>query len=291
MLRRTPVLAVLLSLAITFIGMAPTQAEAPDATISVSNATIFPAINTGKWPGTTAITTEVGGSSTPVAYLDIRLNDGVTLVKRFSGDSAEWNGTNTAGEAVPAGTYTVFALNSSEEEAGATANVVVSRQHLIRKTFRPTNVNAGRYAIKYVGRCSTLRKPSRRGWAGSAGFYANTKCKTQTWNASAVVGVYVVRVPGAARYIDMHVDTYGGAAKAKPRSRAAIEYWSNTLNDWTATKFVASNVGWHNGLTRSATPMVDSDRYLGWRFAAAYKSQYDVKQFRVVVRYDVLSAS
>ena len=59
MLRRTPVLAVLLSLAITTIGVSTAEAVQPNVTaITVSNATIYPAINTAQRPGTTTITVD-----------------------------------------------------------------------------------------------------------------------------------------------------------------------------------------------------------------------------------------
>ena len=291
MLRRTPVLAVLLSLAITFIGMSPTQATPPDVTaITVSKATIYPAINTANRPGTTTITAETSDPSA-VEFLDV-FNGGDVRVKRFvvSGSpTVEWGGLDDSALPVPAGTYTIRALNSGEEMSPTVGTVVVSRQHLIRKTLIRT-IAAARYVFKYVGKCSTLRKPSKRGWAGSLGYYANTKCKTQTWNASRVITLHQTRLPAAERYVDVRVDTYGGAAKAKPRSRALVEYFQNDAT-LTAAKFIASKVGWHNGLTRGGAAFVDGSGWLAWRLSAAFKSQYDVKQFRVVAHYDVLSTS
>lgn len=291
MLRRTPVLAVLLSVAITLVGMAPAQAVGPDVTaITVSEPTIYPAINWGNFQGTTTIRAE-GGDPTTVAFLDV-FNHANVRVKRFSvaGDPyVSWGGLDDAEAPVPAGTYTVRALDGAEETAAAEGTVVVSRQHLIRKSLIRT-IAAKRYALTFVGKCSTLRKPSKRRWAGSLGYYANTKCRTQTWNASRVITVSQTQLPAAERYVDIRVDTYGAAAKSKPRSRGLIEYLQNDFS-LTAGKFVASKVGWHNGRTRSAPAFVDGSGWMAWRFSTAYKSQYDVAKFRVVAHYDVLSAS
>lgn len=291
MLRRTPVLALMLSLAITLIGIAPSQATAPVVTaITSSKATIYPAINTSSRPGSTTITIE-SADPAAVEYLNVR-DTGDNLVKQIAvsgSTTVTWDGRNTGGALVAAGAYTLIALNGAMEAASTTGTVTVSRQHLIRKTYTKM-LAANKYAYKIVGKCSTLRKPSKRGWAGSLGYYANTKCKTQTWNASRVITLHDTRLPVAERYIDLRVDTYGGAAKAKPGSRAVIEYFKND-GTLTAGKFIASKVGWHNGLSRSAGAFVDANRWMAWRMSTAFKAQYDVAKFRVVVHYDVLSAS
>lgn len=291
MSRRFPVLAVIAALAATLVGVAPAQSAPPDVTaITSSNATIYPNISgLAKRPATTTIT--VVSNTDDVSSLEIR-GAGDATVKTFdltASDSVQWNGRDTGGNLVPAGAYTLVAYNG-EEAATVTGTVTVSLQRLVRKSYVVRTLPT-RQVWKYVGKCSTLRKPSKRGWTGSYGYYANTRCRTQTWNASAVITVHAVRVPAAERYIDARIDTYGGAAKAKPRSRGVIEYWTNPAETWTATRFHGSAVGWHNGITARATPLVDSERYIAWRFAAAFKAQYDVAKFRVVVRYDVLSAS
>ncbi len=294
MLRRIPVVAVLLGLAITTIGVSPTEAVAPNVTaITASNATIYPGINTAKRPGTTNITVTATDPEN-VAYLDVR-DSSDTLVLEItlptsSSPAAQWNGRDTGGSLVPAGTYTILALSSAHEAATATATVTVSRQHLVAKTFT-TTVAANHYIYKNVGRCSTLRKPSRRGWKGSLGFYANTRCKAQTWPASRVITIYEVHLPSAERYDDLRVQTYGGAAKAKPRSQALVDFWSSAQQTWFAGKFIASKVGWHNSYTVSPSALLFDGSWFNWRLSTAFKSQYDVAKFTVVMHYDVLSAS
>lgn len=290
MLGRIPVLALLLAVAATALGVVPAQAAPPDVTaITPSNPTIYPNIGTAKRPANTTIS--VVSNTDDVTSLQIR-NTSDAIVRTFdlsTSDSVAWGGRDTGGNLVPAGTYTLIAFNGAEA-ATVTGTVTVSLQRLVRKTYT-VKVLPTRQYYKYVGRCSTLRKPSRRGWAGSYGYYANTRCRTQTWNASSVITVNAVRVPGAERYIDARIDTYGGAAKAKPGSRGGIQYWNNPGEKWTSLRFSGSRVAWHNGVTASATPLVDSERYIAWRYFTAFGARYDVAKFRVVVRYDVLSAS
>ncbi|MCW2856813.1 MAG: hypothetical protein JWR52_2428 [Marmoricola sp.] len=293
MLRRTPVLAVLLSLAITVIGVSPTQAVAPNVTaITVSNTTIYPGINTAQRPGSTTITVDATDPSN-VAYVDIR-DSADTLVLEISmpsgSSSVPWNGRDTGGALVAAGNYTILALSSAKEAAPTTGTVAVSRQHLIAKTFTAT-IAANRYVYKNVGRCSTLRRPSRRGWAGSLGYYANTRCGAQTWAASRVITIHAVHLPAAERYLDLRVQTYGGAARAKPNSRALVDYWSSSQQTWIAGKFIASKVGWHPGLAASPSALIFNGGWINWRLSTAFKSQYDVAKYTVVMHYDVLSAS
>lgn len=294
MLRRIPVVAVLLALAITTIGVSPTEAVAPNVTaITASHATIYPGINTAKRPGTTTITVTATDPGN-VAYLDIR-DSADTLVLEITvpaspSPNAQWNGRDTGGALVPAGTYTILALSSAHEAATATTTVAVSRQHLVAKTFT-TSLAANHYIYKNVGRCSTLRKPSRRGWKGSLGFYANTRCKAQTWPASRVITIYEIHLPSAERYDDLRVQTYGGAAKAKPGSRALVDFWSTSQQTWFAGKFISGKVGWHNSLAVAPGALTFDGSWINWRLSTAFNSQYDIAKYTVVMHYDVLSAS
>jgi hypothetical protein len=287
MQRRTPVLALAAALAATALGVVPAQAAAPDVTsITSSHPTLYPNINNATRFGATAIAINSSDLS-QIASLEVQ-NASHAAVRTFeiggTIPSVSWNGRDAGGTVVPTGTYSLVAYNGSHEAAPVTGSVNVSRQKLVRKALtvvmKPT-----RKIVKLVGRCSTLRSPSKRGWKGSYGYYANTRCKTQTWKASYVITGHALKVPAAERYDDLRIDTYGGAAKAKPRSRAFIDYYSTTgaSNPWVATKASASKVGWHNGRTAAATHLVDSHRYVSWRFYTAYKAQYDLAKFRVTL--------
>lgn len=291
MLGRMPVLALVAAVAATVVGVAPAQANpAPDVTaITASPSTIYPRIGTAKRPALTTIT--VQSTTNDVTSLEVRdaADATVQTFDMSASNTTQWNGRDTGGNLVPAGSYTLIAFNGTTA-ATVTGSVTVSLQTLVRKTYTVRTVPTKAY-WKYVGKCSTLRRPSRRGWTGSYGYYANTRCRTQTWLASAVITVHDVRLPAAEDYVDARIDTYGGAAKKQPGSRAGIQYWNFPGKKWVALRFSGAKVGWHDGATANATPLVGSQRLIGWRYFTAYKAQYDVAKFRVVVHYDVLSAS
>lgn len=290
MLRRTPVLVLLAALAATLVGVVPAQAAPPEVTaITSSKPTIYPRIGTAKRPAATTIS--VASTTDDVTSLQIR-NAADATVRTFdlsASDTVTWNGRNANGNLVPAGTYTLLAFNGTEV-ATVTGTVRVSLQRLVRKSATVVAM-PGKAMWRYVGKCSSLRKPARRGWTGSYQYAANTRCKTQTWQASAVITVHAARVPAAERYVNVHVDTFGGSAKSAPGSRSGIEYWDEPSRTFSTFRFNSSSFGWHNGTTVPATRFVDANRFVSWRFFTAYKSRYDVGRFRVVLQYDVLSAS
>ncbi len=290
MLRRTPVLVLLAALAATLLGAVPAQAAPPEVTaITSSKPTIYPLIGTTRRPAATTIT--VASATDDVSSLEIRTASGF-VVRTFdlsASDTVTWNGRGASGNPVAAGSYTLLAYNGTEA-AAVTGTVRVSLQRLVRKSATVVAL-PGKAMWRYVGRCSSLRKPARPGWTGSYLYAANTRCRTQTWNASAVITVHAARVPAAERYVSLRVDAFGGAARSAPRSRAAIEYWDEPGRKFSDFRFSASRLGWHNGPTVPATRYVDAQRLVSWRYMTAYKNKYGVGRFRVVLHYDVLSAS
>jgi hypothetical protein len=284
--RRTPVLATAAAVLITAFGIAPAHATVPEITgVTVSPATIYPLIGNTKRPASSIIT--VQGDATSVDHIDIRNASSDTVrTLTLAGDHVTWNGRNDSATVVPAGTYDVIVLGAGDEASTFQAQITVSSKKLVHKTYTKTVTAAWSLADKFVGKCSTLRKPSKRKWAGSLGFYANTKCKKQTWNASAVSTAHVVQLPVAEQYVDMRVNTYGGAQKKG--SRGLIRYFPVNGNNSVSDTFISPKVTTHTGPLRKTTGMVSSGRFIAWGFATAYKSQYDVKSFTVVVHYDVL---
>lgn len=173
---------------------------------------------------------------------------------------ATWDGRNDNGTVVPEGTYTVVVVDHHGNVAPITRAVTVSHDTGVLRTFRRTMSASGSLEAKFVGACSTLRTPSLRGWTGSLGYYANTKCGRDTWKASAVPTVHAVRLPhptNFVRYHDERVDTYGGAARLRPRSTAVVRYL-RTDGKWVDEKVLGSRVGTHTGARRSTSGMVDS---------------------------------
>jgi hypothetical protein len=285
--RRIPILATAAAVLITALGIAPAQAEVPDiSAISASPTTIYPLINNAKRPGITTIT--VTGIASTVAALEIRNAADVKVrdLNLAGQNTVTWNGRDNSSAVVPGGSYKIVAIGSGSDVSAVEGAVTVSGQKLVHKTYTKTVTAAYSLAYKFVGKCSTLRKPSKRKWKGSLGFYANAKCKKQTWNASAVSTQHVLRLPAAEQYTDMRVNTYGGAHKRG--SRGLIRYFPLTGNKSVSDTFISSKVGNHTGPLRKTTNMVSANHWISWGFVTAYKSQYDVKSFTVVVHYDVL---
>lgn len=261
--------------------------------ITASPTTIYPLINTTKRPGSTKFT--LNGAGVP-AITSAKLyknstgafirNLNITPVSSTKATVA-WSGKLLDGKAAPAGLYKLYVYDAEGNKSAAIGRVTVSDLRLVLKTWTRTVTASGSLVDSFVGRCSSLRRPSSRGWFGSLGFYANVRCDTQTWNASAVSTVHSVDLPSAEQYLDLHVNTYGAAATSRPQSRGMIRYLT-TSGNWTAETMLTRYLGNHIGPTRSATGLVFSDRSFGWGFATAYRDRYDVKKFTVVLHYKVL---
>ncbi|KRA38438.1 MULTISPECIES: hypothetical protein [unclassified Nocardioides] len=196
--------------------------------------------------------------------------------------TATWDGRKTDGALVPAGTYTVAGIDSLGNASAIIRTVTVSHATGVLRTYRRTLSAAATKIDKYVGRCSTLRRPSLRGWSGSLGYYSNTRCRGSD-DASTVSTLNALRLPGlpAVRYVDTRVDTTGGAARRAPRSRGVIRLWVG--DRWTSFSSVSRTLGTHAGPRGAGA--VDRDRYVVWNFGTAIGHKYDVKSFTVTVRY------
>lgn len=254
-------------------------------------STIYPLIKSAKRPGNVKLT--VTGNFTYQEKAQIRNSVGAVIAEptlEFESQNKAtlvWDGTNAGGTPQAAGSYTVVVLDGNGNVSPKTAKIAVSGLRLVTKTFTKTVTARSSLVDQYVGKCSQLRKPSLRGWSGSLGFYANTKCHKTSWKASAVSTVHAISLPAADRYLDVRVNTYGGAAKARKSSTAGVRYLT-TNGGWVADRLLTKKVGWHPGATWTANGIVFSDRSFGWGIATAAKDRYDVKSFTVVVRYQTL---
>lgn len=290
MLRRIPVLATAAAVLITVFGIAPANAAAPDITgLSASPSTIYPLINNANRPGSTTIT--ITGDASTVADLEIRdsTDTKVRDINPAGQNQVAWDGRNNSAAVVAAGTYTIVAIGAGSVVSPFDTTVTVSTKKLVLKSFTKTVTAAGSLVDKFVGKCSTLRKPSKRGWKGSLGYYSNTKCSNRSFLKAGVLGVHALRLPAAESYADVRVNLYGGAAKANKKSRGVLLYLDKTLENATGTVKVSPKLGNHNGLVRSAANLVASNGRFIWSFStAAPKSKYDVKNFTVVAHYYVL---
>lgn len=232
----------------------------------------------------------INGAGTVVRHLT------PTTDNSWDGYKATWNGRTSTGAIVPAGTYTVkgFLTDRSGTRSEKTTTVMVVRKHLATRTWTRTQTAAASYADwKYIGSCSTLRRPSLRGWSGSFGLYSNTRC-TKGFNPSIAEthhGMYVAKPSNLRRYLDVRVSEYGGAAKSRPTSRQNLAYLS-TGHEWRAATTLTAGLGTHHGLTRPASGFIHdrstASPWVYWAASVAEGRRYDVKSFTVRVRYEAL---
>ena len=253
------------------------------SSVTRTTATVYPRIANATRPGSVTFTLTAPNLADIAA---VKVRAGVTVVPLARvGNKVTWNGK--VGTTVKPGNYTLIVVDALGNSALTTGKVTVSGLQLVLKTYR-TTVTARRSKFgQYVGRCSTLRTPSLRRWSGSLGFYANSKCATSGWTASASSTVHTAVLPAAERYVDLRVEVYGGAATRAPRSKALLRYLPTT-GSWTAEATMASRLGRHSGRTRSLAGMIFPGRSIYWGFATSDRQKYDVKSFTVVARYYVL---
>lgn len=260
-----------------------------------SRTKIFPYVNaygysaTVRWEFT-------GVSGNPTGnVIEIRASNGslVNRVKleRSSPDDptwqASWTGRSSAtSKPVAAGTYSGTLLDAAGNPGPGVGWVTVSDKKLVYKTFRKKVQASGSTVGKYVGTCSTLKRPVR-GWVGSQGYYANTKCGTQTSKASEVNTVHEMKLPAAVKYLEIRVETYGGSALSKPGSRGVVAYLENT-GKWLRQSVTGTTVKTHLSPNATASRYIWPDRYFVWGFATAFGHRFDVRDFTVVLKYYVV---
>lgn len=200
---------------------------------------------------------------------------------------AGWSGRSSeTGKIVPAGNYSAYLVDAAGNRGPSVGWVTVSLKKVVVKTFRKKVQASGSTVGKYIGKCSQLKRPVR-GWVGSQGYYANTKCGTQTSSASEVNTANQVRLPAALKYDQIRVETYGGSAASKPGSRGAVHYL-DTTGKWLRQSVTRTTVTTHISPNVGAARYVWSDRYFVWGFATAFGNRFDVRDFTVVAKYYVL---
>jgi len=201
-----------------------------------------------------------------------------------------WRGRDTAGRLVPAGVYTFKATLTDRAGNVSTrtqGSVTVVRKKLLYGLFKRTYSAKGSLLKKVVvGACSTLASPSKRGWAGSLGYYSNNKC-SRTVNASVIETRHVARVPEALSYGELRISMYGGAARGAGQSVSYLAYLNNS-GRFTTTALMAPEVGIHVGPYASGEKVVFPGRWVAWDVLNLRGSRYDVKSFTVRLRYKAL---
>ncbi|HJQ04223.1 MAG TPA: hypothetical protein VJ872_02180 [Nocardioides sp.] len=202
--------------------------------------------------------------------------------------NAYFDGRDDNGLMLPSGLYTIQLRDPAGNVSATTVKVRVQR--LVSKTFVKAVTAKASKTNQYVGRCSKLASPSSHGWAGSLGYFANTRCRSTTGPDSTVATEHGVALPAAATYRDVRISAYGGAAKGFGRSVAVMFYEDPSRNRQVAQAKLGPKVGTWAGPAKAVSTMaktINGTRYVFWSVGTAARQHYDVKGFTVTVHYQV----
>lgn len=222
------------------------------------------------------------------------LNRAGTVVRRYPHASGTthaftWDGRTNSGRPAGAGAYT-FRLRLTdwrgEHRYVTVGRTTVSWKRLVTKTFVRTLTAGASRSDAQVGRCSTLRLPSARGWSRSEGLYSGTKCRNA--GAAAVVRTHhSLKVPAAVRYQRLRLSVYGGAASSRPASHLGVSV-RERAGSLAGGRRLAAHLGSHTAGDYDAKRHVTSGRRVHWAVWVANQARYDVKSFTVRLTYAVL---
>lgn len=244
--------------------------EATDATSSVDITAIGP----DPAPGDVFVVHDASG--TPVRTLESWIEPETAWHTTFDGRGAD-------GQPLPAGTYDLRLKDAAGHVS--TVDIPVRVERLVTKTFTYSTSARTTTSARVVGVCSTLASPASRGWSGSLGYYANTRCGTTTPSASTVTTSHLQAVPAAVSYLDVQVTAYGGASLGHGSSTAVLAYDGPAA---LAPRGLGAPLGFY---AAPRVPAKDALRTIGGRPFVAWKvgtnagRRYDVKAFTVSVRY------
>lgn len=214
------------------------------------------------------------------------------LTMLAGGYDVTWDGRDDLGDLVPAGTYNIrFRGGDGQHTITVTKTVVVHNEHLEMVTN--TTILTAKQSLwgKFVGKCSTLASPSSHRWAGSFGYYSQTKCKKA--KQSAVVTSQAWWIPKAInnKYGSLQVSTYGGKAVKARYAYLVAGYLRASDNAFKGRAQFSGSLGWHRGTSVPVAPYVryqDGFPFVVWTAGLTSGARYDVKTFEVKVTYQAL---
>lgn len=211
-----------------------------------------------------------------------------------------WTG-RAANKPVPAGTYRLRVTATDVLGHVSTVDSSSFRVDLARKkTITTETVLAPAKVLydRFVGKCSTLARPSSHRWKDSLGLYSQTKCKTDKKNASVVVVYGAWWLPqsmrGVRSFDRVGIYAYGGAAR-KARNAYLVMGYIDKFGDFFNRAQFPPTMGWHS--VHSVHKQDDFDAwvryqdgrpYVVWSAGLTAGSRYDIKAFRMWARFDAL---
>lgn len=232
------------------------------------------------------------GASLGAASPSLAIVDGVLV--------ASWNG-ELNGEVVPAGSYHLGVtatdlLGHSSTVATSTFRVDLARKKRISTV---TELPAATTIYdRYVGRCSSLVKPSSHHWKDSLGLYSQTKCTSEKKNASVVIVWNAWWLPTAMRgltsFDSVVLEAYGGAAVGHRKSYLVTGFIDKKGAFSHRAQFPAK-LRWHamGAVGRPAdlqkwVRYQDGRPFVVWSSGLTVGSRYDIKSFRMRAIFDAL---
>ena len=263
----------------------------PVADVALSVPTLYPSPD--GYRDTVGVSWTAGEEYTRVD-VEVRRTGG--SVVRLLGDVAGgvvWDGRNNKGNVVAEGSYElrVRAQDVAGNRAWSPAVPITVSDKVVATRTRSVTVSATASRMTDrggTGDCSRLRIPSWHGWSGSISYLSNTRCDGD-FEASRVWTVHLLKLPAAVAYRKVRLGWYGGPTRAQTLdvARATLYKQDGLTAYWPAWVYSV------NYLTGQHLPWVPAGqvmngRQVKWAFGADSGNRYDVKNFTITYRADVL---
>ena len=260
------------------------------ATVTGSGTTFYPYVDSYKDSFSPAFTLNEPATVT----LTVR-NSAGTAVRTISAaksavrTSLTWNGRNSAGTQVTAGTY--YWTLTGQDPAGnrrtsAKYSVYVSAKRLVTKTATYTkNGSAFTWAQASDPYCADADTYASDFYP--YGVWLSNACNPDQITAAA----YRFTLPAAYSYTTLRVDTYGNSL-APSALGASFTRWGTDGYSFTHEITTGTSNAWRTIGSMSASGLVNSSRVAEATLYVPgddyYLMDYDIGQVRVVVTYKVL---
>lgn len=194
-----------------------------------------------------------------------------------------WDGKDSSGTVVPAGTYTISADAvdaAGNQSVARTWTVTVKRQRLAWTTFNHTYPAVQTLDQVHVGSCSAVVKPSSYPWKGSIELRSASKCYRSGAPAVAET-VHSVLLPAGTFVTGSVVLSVYGASTIDRMSEAKL-FVRNGSGTWRAPRIVDQFLGWHPFDLDNVRQLLGTTQRLTWRVRLdRHQDKYALGSFKV----------
>ena len=230
--------------------------------------------------------------------LTVRTGSGA-VVRTVSGSRAAvrttitWNGRNTAGALVGAGTYywTVTAQDpAGNRRTSAKYSVAVSGKRLVTKAATLTK-NGSQFTV--AGGSDSYCSGASLSLSDFApyGLWLQNICDYDFDGLQLAVASYRFTLPGAVNYGSVKIQSYGNSQSAS-RLGAGFTKWGTVNYTFTPEILTGTSNAWRTIGTVAPSGIVGSNRLVEANVFVPnyyYDNDYDISQVRLVVTYTVLA--